>query len=131
MTPMGSEDTDPRGAIQSFRVAPWPITKAVGVTGPDLLRSGGQLIITPGTLACVQHRPLGDNITVVHDSNSVDVYTARLMPPWFNVTVPVRGKGGLLVASMWIPRMGRSGRNRRNAVVQLFWPISLPHTATI
>ncbi len=85
--PMESEELDPRGALQAIRVAPWPIIKHVGVTGPDLLRSGGQLIIAPGTLACIQRRPSGDNITVVHESNSVDVYTARLVPPWFNATV--------------------------------------------
>jgi hypothetical protein len=32
----------------------------------------------------------------------VDVYVARLVPPWFNVTVPIRRDGGTLVASMWI-----------------------------
>jgi hypothetical protein len=32
----------------------------------------------------------------------VDVYVARLVPPWFNVTVPIRGEGGTLVASMWV-----------------------------
>ena len=37
-----------------------------------------------------------------HEGTRVDVYVARLVPLWFNVTVPIRGDGGTLVASMWI-----------------------------
>lgn len=81
----------------------WPIRRTVGVTGPDLLRSGGVLTIAPEHLVCVQHRPFGHDITVEHDGTSVDLYTAWLVPPWFNVTVPVRGKTGVLVASTWLP----------------------------
>lgn len=32
----------------------------------------------------------------------VDVYVTRLVPPWFNVTVPIHGKAGTLVASKWV-----------------------------
>lgn len=38
---------------------------------------------------------------VKHEGTQVDGYVARLVPPWFNVTVPIRGEGGTLVASMW------------------------------
>jgi hypothetical protein len=87
----------------SSQVDPWRVARTVGVTGPDLLRSGGRLTIAPGHLTCVQHRPFGDDVMVKHDGTVVDVYTAWLVPPWFNVTVPVRGKTGLLVASTWLP----------------------------
>lgn len=79
------------------------ITRTVGVTGPDLLRSGGLLTISPGHLVCIQHRPFGQDVVAEHDGTTVDLYTAWLIPPWFNVTVPVRGTTSLLVASTWLP----------------------------
>ena len=39
---------------------------------------------------------------VTHQGTRVDIYIARLVPPWFNVTVPIRGDGGTLIASTWV-----------------------------
>ncbi len=104
----------------------WPILRTVGVTGPDLLRSGGVLTIAPQRLVCVQHRPFGHDITVEHDGTSVDLYTAWLLPPWFNVTVPVRGKTGVLVASTWLP--GR--RSLADALRSAGFSVALHNTKT-
>ena len=61
--------------------------------------------VAPGSLVCTPGR-LTAGVSaaqpVKHEGTQVDVYVARLVPPWFNVTVPIRGENGVLVASMWI-----------------------------
>jgi len=47
---------------------------------------------------------------VTHQGTEVHIYVARLVPPWFNVTVPVQGDAGTLIASMWI--LGRRNLRR-------------------
>ena len=83
----------------------WPATFGVGVTTPGLWRGGGELTIAPGSLVCTPGRlTAGASAAqpVRHEGTRADVFVARLVPPWFNVTVPVRGEAGTLVASMWI-----------------------------
>lgn len=93
----------------------WPVIFRVGLTTPGLWRGSGQLAIAPGSLVCSPGR-LTAGVSaaqpVTHEGTRVDVYVARLVPPWFNVTVPIRGEGRMLVASMWI--LGR--RKLRRAI---------------
>ena len=86
-------------------VTSWPTTFTVGVTTPGLWRGGGQLSVAPGSIVCTPGRLTAGASSahpVRHEGRQVDVYVARLVPPWFNVTVPIRGEGGTLIASMWI-----------------------------
>ena len=83
----------------------WPKTFRVGVTTPGLWRGGGHLVIAPGFIAC-SPGPLTGALSrageVVHDGRHVDLFVVRLLPPWFNVTIPVRGQAGVRVASTWL-----------------------------
>ncbi len=97
-------------------VTSWPTTFTVGVTTPGLWRGGGQLSIAPGSIVCTPGRLTAGASSaqpVRHDGTQVDVYVARLVPPWFNLTVPIRGDEGTLIASMWI-----LGRRRLRRTLQ-------------
>jgi len=62
-------------------------------------------MISPGSLVCVPGRltaGVSQSRPVRHEGRRVDIYVARLIPPWFNVSLPVHGPEGTLVASMWI-----------------------------
>lgn len=77
----------------------------VGVTAPGLWRGGGVLWVARGSIVCTPGRLTARASSarpVTHEGTQVDIYVARLVPPWFNVTVPLRGEGGTLVASTWI-----------------------------
>ena len=89
---------------QAMEIA-WPKTFRVGVTTPGLWRGNGDLVVALGFLACSPGPltgALGRAGEVVHDGRHVDLFVARLVPPWFNVTIPVRGQAGVIVASTWI-----------------------------
>jgi hypothetical protein len=91
-------------SIDGDRV-PWPVTFTVGVTTQQLWRGGGKLSIAPGWLVCTPGRVTAGVSAaqpVKHNGTRVDVFIARLVPPWFNVSIPVRGDAATLVASMWI-----------------------------
>lgn len=86
-------------------VTSWPMTFTVGVTTPGLWRGGGELSVAPGSLVCTPGRLTASASSaqpVKHEEMQVDVFVARLVPPWFNVTVPIRGERGTVVVSMWI-----------------------------
>jgi len=86
-------------------VSSWPIDCQVGIVTPGLLRGVGRLSVAPGTIVCTpgtMTQGLGSAHPVRHEGNRVDVYVARLVPPWFNVSVPIHGKGATLIASMWL-----------------------------
>jgi hypothetical protein len=86
-------------------VTTWPTTFRVGLTLPGFRRGGGTLWVAPGSIVCIPGRltALADHVQpVAHQGNQVDIYTTRLVPPWFNVTVPIRGAGGTLLAVIWI-----------------------------
>ena len=83
----------------------WPVTFTVGLTTQQLWRGGGELSVAPDWLVCTPggvtaHLSVAQPVR--HAGTRVDVFIARLVPPWFNVSVPVRGEAGTLVASMWI-----------------------------
>ena len=91
----------------------WPVTFTVGVTAQQLWRGGGKLSIAPGWLVCAPSRvtaAVSAARAVKHEGTRVDIYIARLVPLWFNVTIPIRGEGETLVASMWI--LGRRNLRR-------------------
>lgn len=83
----------------------WPVIMTVGLTTPNLLRGTGQLTIAPGLLLCTP-KPLtgyfGKAHPLRHQGSRTDIYVAKLLPPWFNVTLPIRADGEMLVASTWI-----------------------------
>ncbi len=88
----------------------WPVTFRVGLTTPGLWRGGGKLIVGPGRLTCIPGRVTGAVSAahlVTHVGKRADIYIARLVPPWFNVSIPVRGQDGTLVASIWLPSRRR------------------------
>ena len=77
----------------------------VGLITSDLWRGAGTLWVAPGSIVCTPGRltaRVGPVQPVTHQGTQVDIYIARLVPPWFNVTVPIQGDGGTLFASMWI-----------------------------
>ena len=89
----------------SALVTSWPTAFRVGVITPGLWRGSGQLLVAPGSIVCTPGRLTAGASSaqpVTHAGMQVEIYIARLVPPWFNVTVPIRGDGGTLVASMWI-----------------------------
>ena len=96
----------------------WPVLFNVGVTTPGLWRGGGHLVVAPGSLECIPGRltsGVSASHSVRHQGAHVDVYVARLVPPWFNVTLPVHGAGETLVASMWIVGRRKLRRTLREA----------------
>ncbi len=75
------------------------------MTTKGLWRGGGELLIAPGVLVATPGKltaSLSSARATTHNSMRVDVFAARLVPPWFNVTIPVHGDAGMLVASMSI-----------------------------
>lgn len=96
----------------------WPVTFEVGLTTPGLWRGGGRLLIAPGSLVCIPgHVTAGLSKAQpgTYRGKQVHLYTARLVPPWFNVTLPVRADTGTLVASMWILGRRRLRQTLREA----------------
>lgn len=81
----------------------WPVTLKVGLITGGLWRGSGELSIAPGLLVCTPGRLTGGVSgagAVQHDGTQIDVYIARLVPPNFNVTVPIRSQGQTVIASM-------------------------------
>ena len=72
----------------------------------------GRLTIAPGLLVGTPGGWAKDRLAeVIHASDTVDIHVTRLIPPWFNVAVPIRGAGGQLVACMSVfalPRVTRT-----------------------
>ena len=94
-------------------VTSWPRAFTVGLITPDMWRGGGTLWVAPGSIVCIPRRltaRMSSAQPVTHQRTQVDIYIARLVPPWFNVTVPIRGDGSTLIASTWI--LGRRGLRR-------------------
>jgi hypothetical protein len=52
---------------------------------------------------------------VKHNGSRVDVYVARLVPPWFDLAIPIRGDGGTLVATVWLLARRKVRRALREA----------------
>jgi hypothetical protein len=86
-------------------VTSWPAKFRVGLIGPRSWRGGGLLTIAPDSLSCSPGRLMASVSKahqVKHEGSTVDVYVARLVPPWFDLTIPIRGEGGTLVATVWL-----------------------------
>lgn len=84
----------------------------VGITTSNLWRGSGTLYVAPGFLACEPAglaKKLGEARPVRHEGLVVDLFVARLVPPWFNVTIPIRGVDDVMVASrpLWSRKMLR------------------------
>ncbi|MFZ0058691.1 MAG: hypothetical protein WAL35_01425, partial [Acidimicrobiales bacterium] len=45
----------------------------------------------------------------------MEVYVARLVPPWFALTIPIRGEEGTLVATVLLPDRRKVMRALREA----------------
>ena len=79
------------------------LTVNVGLLAPGPRLGGGRLIISPGLLVCRPGRlmtRIRDLDEVSYTGPRVDTYLARLVPPWFDLIIPVRGEGGTLVATV-------------------------------
>ena len=86
-------------------VTSWPTAFMVGISLPGFRQGSATLWVAPGSIVCTPGRltaRVGPVQPVTHQGTQVDIYIARLVPPWFNVTVPIRGAGSTLFASMWI-----------------------------
>lgn len=94
-------------------VISWPVSFQVGVTTENRLRGGAALVIAPGSLVCtpgpITARADGAR-AVTHQGDRADIYTARLVPPWFSVSIPILGVQDGLVASTWLPARARLRR---------------------
>lgn len=91
----------------------WPVSFQVGVTTQNRFRGGGALLIAPGSLVCASGRITAradEARAVTHQGDRADIYTARLVPPWFSVSIPILGDQDGLVASTWLPARARLRR---------------------
>ena len=96
----------------------WPATFRVGLIGPRSWRGGGQLTIAPGSLLCSPGRLMAGVSKahqVKHEGSRVNVYVARLVPPWFDLIIPIRGEGETLVATVWLLARRKVRRALREA----------------
>lgn len=79
-------------------------TFSVGIRAPSIA-GGGHLDVAPGFLGCrlgkFTARVSGID-SVRHEGTTVDMFTARLVPPWFNVCVRVDDGERAVGASTWI-----------------------------
>ena len=94
-------------------VTSWPVTFRVGVIAQDRFRGGGTLLIGPRRIVCAPGRitaRAGEVVAVTHHGDRADVYTARLVSPWFSVSIPILGDQDRLVASIWLPARARLRR---------------------
>ena len=89
----------------------------VGLIGPRWC-GGGQLTVAPGSLLCSPGR-LTAGVSKAHQTRyegcRVEVYVARLVPPWFALTIPIRGEEGTLVATVLLPDRRKVMRALREA----------------
>lgn len=91
-------------------VSHWPATFKVGLTTPGLWRGSGLLTVAPGSVVCSPAnvtKRVSSAEPVVLNGHNIDIFVAKLVPPWFNVTIPIRGTDGLLIASTWIFARGK------------------------
>lgn len=64
----------------------------VGIAARDGWNGGGRLTIRTGELALTPSRVMRAVSTItplIHTTKRVDVYTARLVPPWINTGMPL------------------------------------------
>jgi hypothetical protein len=85
-----------------------PATFTVGADA-EWIRGGGRLTGVPGQLVFMPDavtRRLGSASPVEHASRSVRLVRARWIPPWFNVSIQLRGTEGscLVVLPSWSRR---------------------------
>jgi hypothetical protein len=74
-----------------------------------MMRGGGQLTVAPGHLGFLPNvltRRLGSASPVEHASRNVRLVRARWIPPWFNVSIQLRGTQGscLVMLPSWSRR---------------------------
>lgn len=83
----------------------WPVSFTVGLATSNHWRGSGQLLVAPGSLVCTPG-PITGRVSgvggIAHTGTQVDLYVSKLVPPWFNISVPVRGSEATVVASTWI-----------------------------
>lgn len=93
------------------------MTFAVGVSAPRV-SGGGRLYIAPQVVICYLGRVsarISGLAAVQHRHTVVDVYKARLIPFWFNVSAVVDDGEQLVVAVMWSFRLPRLTRALQSA----------------
>lgn len=76
---------------------------SVGVAMRAGLRGGGTLAVSPGRLYCRIGRlssSLSGIASVTHSGTVIDVYTARLIPPWMNVSCVVMDDDNTILVSL-------------------------------
>jgi hypothetical protein len=76
------------------------------------------LTIAPGSLLCTPGR-LMVGVSKAHqvryEGSRVEVYVARLVPPWIDLTIPIHGEEGTLIATVWLLARGKVMRALREA----------------
>jgi hypothetical protein len=85
-----------------------PATFRVGAYA-ERIGGGGRLTVAPGQLVFepdVVTRRLGSAASVEHASRTVRLVRARWIPPWFNVSIQLRGPEGscLVMLPSWSRR---------------------------
>jgi hypothetical protein len=95
----------------------WPIRLTVGVTAAGT-SGGGHLDVAPGVLVC-ELGPMARRFAgidrVVHGSNSVHVFRARIVPFWFNVACVVDDGRSAVLASKSAFELNALVKTLRNA----------------
>jgi hypothetical protein len=95
-----------------------PVRLVVGIAAPGGWRLGGHLAVSHNKLECQLGSVSGRlaHLQVVHhESRVVDVYHARLIPFWFNVSVVIDNGTTRVLASTWSFGLRRLVRVLRSA----------------
>ena len=82
-----------------------PVTLRVQVIAPGSWYGSGNLTIAPGHLLCSSGRFL-EKMSKVNqvrqDGTRVEIYRARLSQLWGALSIPIRGDGDVLIASVFL-----------------------------
>ena len=108
-------------------VTSWPRSFTAGVVTQSYWHGGGVLSVAPGSIICTPGRALASLSSarpVVHEGTRVEMYIARLAPPWMSVGIPIQGEGAILVATTPILVRGRL----RNAFEEAGFEVAEHHT---
>lgn len=84
----------------------WPVSFQVGFIAPDGVSGPGRLEVEPGAIRCVSTFSLGgarSGRTWTHTDRTVNLYIARLVPPWFSVALSLHEGSESFGASTWLP----------------------------
>src|ERR1700722_4168527 len=98
----------------------------VGVT-TSKASGGGRLQVEQHSVVCELgpvNRKVSGLSTVKQYGARIDIYVAKLVPPWFNVSVPISDGENLVRASMWLPGL----RKLREALSSAGFQVSVHRT---